>query len=264
MDTPAQEWVLRNGLDVVGSDNEKLGEVQDALGEYFVVKQGWFLPTEYYVPSSAITNVDDRAVYLNVTKEEALNQGWDRVPAEQVETNAVYDDTAAAGVVDDPLAANQVYTDPGVRDAGEPFDHTATEGAQHQDDADSIRVPLSEEEFAATTRTVDRGAVRVEKDVVTEEQTLDVPVTEERVHVRQRVVDRDLAPGETVFEEGTIEVPVRGEAVEVEKRARVTGEVEISKDAVQRTERVSDTVRREEAHVVDDGDVIVDDDRPQR
>lgn len=240
-----QEWVLANGLDVIGSDGEKLGEVQDALGEYFVAKKGFFFPTEYYIPSSAITDVDDRAVYLNVTKDEALNQGWDQVPV-----STAYANTAAGvGVADAPVA-DQTYVD--------------TAATQQMDDADTIRVPLSEEELTASKRTVDRGAVRVEKDVVTEEQALDVPVTEERVHVTQRVVDRDVAPGETLFEEGTIEVPVRGEEVVTEKRARVTGEVEIAKEAVQHTERVSDTVRREEAHVVDDTGVVVDDDRPLR
>jgi len=251
-----QEWVLANGLDVIGSDGEKLGEVQDALGEYFVVKKGFFFPTEYYIPSSAITNVDDRAVYLNVTKDEALNQGWDQVPV-----TTAYGDTSGAGVgvAGTPVAADQTYAETGLRNDGQPFDHAATEGTQHLDETDAIRVPLSEEELTATKRTVDRGAVRVEKDVVAEEQALDVPVTEEQVHVTQRVVDRDIAPGETVFEEGTIEVPVRGEEVVTEKRARVTGEVEIAKDAVQHTERVSDTVRREEARVVDDTGAVVDD-----
>lgn len=262
-----QEWVLNNGLDVIGSDGEKLGEVQDALGEYFVVKKGFFLPTEYYIPSSAITNVDERAVYLNVTKDAALNQGWDQVPVTTQVPGVAVDDLTATGT----LVDRAPMTDTGLVDEGQPFDHATTEGTRHLDETDAIRVPLAEEELTATKRTVDRGSVRVEKDVVAEEQALDVPVTEEQVHVTQRVVDRDLAPGETVFEEGTIEVPVRGEEVVTEKRARVTGEVEIAKDAVQHTERVSDTVRREEAHVVDetgavvdDTGVVTDDDRPLR
>ena len=53
------------------------------------------------------------------------------------------------------------------------------------------------------------------------------------------------------FTEGTIEVPVRGEEVDVQKRVRVAEEVEIGKEAVQRTETVSGTVRREEVRVED-------------
>ncbi|CAA9556917.1 MAG: hypothetical protein AVDCRST_MAG49-2144, partial [uncultured Thermomicrobiales bacterium] len=43
--------------------------------------------------------------------------------------------------------------------------------------------------------------------------------------------------------------PVRGEEVELTRTARVAEEVEVSKEAVQRTERVAGTVRREEVRV---------------
>ena len=86
-----------------------------------------------------------------------------------------------------------------------------------------------------------------------------MPVTEERIRVERRVVDR-AATGADVgaFEETVIEVPLRSEAVDVQKEARVTGEVVVSKEAVQRTERVTDTVRREEVYVDEDA-VLVDD-----
>jgi uncharacterized protein (TIGR02271 family) len=134
---------------------------------------------------------------------------------------------------------------------GEPFTHYQDSARTHRQDAETIAVPLKEEDLTATRRDVDRGAVRVEKDVVAEEQTLEVPVTEERVNVQRRAVDRAVTDTDTTFEEGAIEVPVRGEEVVAEKRARVTEEVEISKEPVARTERVSGTVRREEVRVDD-------------
>jgi uncharacterized protein (TIGR02271 family) len=48
-----------------------------------------------------------------------------------------------------------------------------------------------------------------------------------------------------------IEVPIMGEEVELHKRVRVAEEVEIGKEAVQRTERVAGTVRREEVRVTE-------------
>jgi uncharacterized protein (TIGR02271 family) len=87
--------------------------------------------------------------------------------------------------------------------------------------------------------------------VVEEERTLDVPVTEERVRVTRRTVDRAGTADDGAFTEGTIDVPVRGEQVELEKRVRVAEEVEVGKEAVQRTERVGGTVRREEVRVDD-------------
>lgn len=120
-------------------------------------------------------------------------------------------------------------------------------------------MPVHEEELVARKRQVERGAVEINKDVVAQEESVDVPVTEEHVEVTRRNVDRDVTPGEDAFREGTIEVPVSGEEVDVEKRTRVTGEVDIDKTAERHTERVSDTVRREEVTV--DNDVDNDADR---
>jgi uncharacterized protein (TIGR02271 family) len=112
---------------------------------------------------------------------------------------------------------------------------------------------VMEEELTATVRGQDAGAVRIAKDVVEEERTLDVPVTEERVRVERRVVDRPVSAADAdAFEETVIDVPLRSETVDVQKQARVAEEVVVSKEAVQRTERVADTVRKEEVFVDED------------
>ena len=118
-------------------------------------------------------------------------------------------------------------------------------------DAETIRVPVHEEELAARTREVERGAVRIQKEVVSEEQTLAVPVVEERVRVVRHVVDRDATDDDAAdaFIEGTIAVPVRGEEIDLTRTVRTVEEVEVGKDAVQHTEQVGGTVRREEVHV---------------
>lgn len=248
-------------MDVKGSDGEKVGTVQDVQGSYIIVSKGFFFPQDYYIPISAITSADEDTVYLNVTKDDALNQGWDSVP----ETTTT---TSAAGYVEAPVvdAGRDLDTGRGGEFSNTggtaPFEHDANTG--HLEESDVIDVTLSEEELTAQTRGVERGQVRVEKDVIEEEQSLDVPVMEERVQVSRRVVDREVRPGDTTFEEGTIEVPVYGEEVEVSKRSRVREELEISKEQVQETQRVTDTVRREEARITDDSGSIVDDDTQTR
>ena len=122
-------------------------------------------------------------------------------------------------------------------------------GAQ---EADRIRVPVHEEELTATTRQREIGEVEIQKDVVAEQQTIQVPVTEERVRVERRVVDRPVGATDAAFQEGTIEVPIHGEEVELQKRTKVAEEIEVGKEAVQRTEQVSGTVRREEIRVNED------------
>ena len=80
-------------------------------------------------------------------------------------------------------------------------------------------------------------------------QMLRVRVTEERVCVERRIVDRPVTAGAGAFEEMIIEAPLTTETVDVQKQARVTGEVAVSREAVQRTEQVSGTVLREEFFV---------------
>ena len=238
--TTNEQWVPQQGMHVLGSDNEKVGDVDMVEQNYFVVRKGFFFPEDHYIPIDAVQTYDDENVYLNVTKDQAMEQQWNTPP-----------------VVDEgvPAADTASYDDLNAVDTTSSTDHTAD-----VTDRDSTHIDIHEEELAARRREVDRGDVRINKDVVTEERELDVPLTEERVNVSRRDVDRDATPGDHAFEEGTIEVPVYGEEVEVDKRARVREEVEISKDATTETERVSGTVRREDVRVTDDTGAIVNDD----
>ncbi len=144
---------------------------------------------------------------------------------------------------------NSDTTRTGMTEDKAPFEHYQDSAGSHQQNDEEVTVQAREEELTATRREVDLGAVRVEKDVVEEEQTLDVPVTEERVTVQRHAVDRAATTDDAGFESGSIEVPVRGEEVDVQKRARVTEEIELGKETVQGTERVTDRVRREEIRV---------------
>ncbi|MBA3275436.1 MAG: DUF2171 domain-containing protein, partial [Chloroflexia bacterium] len=90
MDNNQNTLNLTSGMDVQGSDGEKVGSVQDVQGDYVVVSKGFFFPTDYYIPVSAITSADGDNVYLNVTKDQALNQGWDQVPDTTTTTSQVY------------------------------------------------------------------------------------------------------------------------------------------------------------------------------
>jgi uncharacterized protein (TIGR02271 family) len=232
---------IATGAEVFGADGDKVGTVAAVYPGYIVVEKGFFFPTDYYIPMSAVASYDNDQVYLNLTKDAALNSGWDAQPTD-LETST-YDTSLASGATDVAsgfgASAAQVETD------------------------EEIHIPVMEEELTATVRGQEAGAVRIEKDVVTEQRTLDVPVTEERVRVERRVVDRPVTAADAnAFEETVIEVPVRSETVDVQKQARVAEEVVVSKDAVQRTERVTDTVRKEEVFV--DEDAIIDTSRTER
>ncbi len=108
-----------------------------------------------------------------------------------------------------------------------------------------------EERLKVDKQTVQSGEVRIGKDVTEEEQSVDVPVKHEKVRVSTRTVDRPA--GGEAFEDQDISVALNEEQVEVSKEARVVEELDVEKEVVEDTERVSGTVRREEFRV--DGDV---------
>ena len=118
-------------------------------------------------------------------------------------------------------------------------------------------VQLREEELVARKRPVEAGEAQVRKEVVTEQRTVQVPVAREELVVERRPVERRPAEQPVGEAADVIEVPLREEQVQVEKRPVVYEEVEVGKRQVQETQRVSDTVRREEARIDQEGDVEV-------
>jgi len=122
-------------------------------------------------------------------------------------------------------------------------------------------VPVVEEELKVGKRETGHGLVRVRSYVVEKPVREQVSLTEEHVHVERRPVDRPLSTGEGTFQERTIVAEEKREEAVVSKRARVKEEVVLKKDTQQRTETVSDTVRRTEVKVEDERGNAVPPDR---
>ncbi len=114
-------------------------------------------------------------------------------------------------------------------------------------DQERQRVRLYEEQLGFRKQTVQAGEVTLHKDVITETQTLDVPVTRDEVVIERHAVNRPAVNAD--FREQTITVPVSEERVTVEKTAHVAEEITLGKREVTETQRLTDTVRREEAHI---------------
>jgi len=277
---------ISGGMDVFGSDGEKVGSVAGVEGDYVVVSKGFFFPTDYYIPTSAINSADGEGVYLNVTKDEALNQGWDTAPETTTTTNSAMGVQGDSTYGTDQVSASQgdlgspgAYADTTTSETR--IDTTGDQGLYDRtvDDTvvdntgytttdvnrtDDATIQLSEEELVARTREVERGAVEIDKFVTEQERTLEVPVTEERVRVERRAVDGDVTTGSSTFDEGTIEVPVRGQEVEVDRQSRVVEEIDITKEQEQATRQVSGTVRREDVEIRDNTGTEIDDDTTRR
>jgi len=120
---------------------------------------------------------------------------------------------------------------------------------------DTNTIELHEEQLTPRVEQVEAGAVHVEKNVVSEQRTMEVPVTHDEVVVERHPVDRRPADQPISEQDTTIEVPVREERVTMEKQPVVYEEVTVGTRPVTETQRVSGTVRREEARVEREGDL---------
>jgi len=241
---------IQVGDEVYGSDGDKVGSVAEVQSSYLVVEKGFFFPTDYYIPLSAISQVGNGQIVLNVSKDVALHSGWETVPDTSASTTLTDMSTTAVPATDivsgTAVDAATWQTETAV---GQP--QVAGYEATSEDE---LVIPLREEELSATVRETEVGAARIQKRVVAEDRVLEVPVTEEQIRVERRVVDRPAdAIDADAFQETVIDVPLTQEQVQLQKQTRVAEEVVVSKEAIQHTEQVRGTVRREEVDVVEEG-----------
>jgi uncharacterized protein (TIGR02271 family) len=111
-------------------------------------------------------------------------------------------------------------------------------------------LPVIEEELAVGKREVERGGVRVRSRIIERPVEESVRLREERVHVERRPVNRPVTDEDIrMFREGTFEVRERAEMPVIAKQTRVVEEVSVNKEVGERTETISDTVRRTDVEV---------------
>ncbi len=161
---------------------------------------------------------NDHHVHLNVAKDHVMKMGAEQLPAEGHEWYG----TTERGMTERTGRAGE-----------------------------TMSVPVVEEELKAGVREKEGGMARVTKNVVEEQKTIDVPVQHEEVYVTERAVNRAATKEDLAMMDRDIEIPLKQQEVVTSKEAVVTGEVNIRKEVKRDTERVTDTVRREEVHVED-------------
>jgi uncharacterized protein (TIGR02271 family) len=125
-------------------------------------------------------------------------------------------------------------------------------GTAHAATGETDVIPVVEERLNVGKRVAENGRVRVRSYAVETPVTENVTLHDETVQVERHAVDRPVtAADEALFTDRTIEATERREEAVVSKEARVVEEVGIRKDATERTETVSDTVRKTEVEVED-------------
>jgi uncharacterized protein (TIGR02271 family) len=219
---------FQEGTPIYDVNGDKIGTVSQEGVEQgsLVLRKGLISPKHYYVPTSTIHSAGPDGVYLNLTKDQVLNQAWGTQPTSSGHKTIR---SRAGDVGNVPLTPTR-------------------EG--------EVAVPVREEELVADKERSQIGQVHVHKDVVEERQTISEPVMREQVRVERTPVDRDIPVDADAFQEKDIDLPVMGEQLSVEKQAHVAEEVHLHKQRRTEQQRASDTVRKERVTIEGEDDVI--------
>jgi uncharacterized protein (TIGR02271 family) len=147
-------------------------------------------------------------------------------------------------------AANYDYSaNTGAAAAGAGTAANATSGQNMTGERRNIQ--LLGEVLRVHKERINRGEVRLRKEIITEQQTIQVPVTREEL-----VIERNPVSGETpaqgqIGQDREIRIPLTEERAAVDKQTVVREQVAVGKRAVEQVRNVGGEVRREEL-VVDD------------
>lgn len=247
MTNPTQ--LLEQGV-VIGSDGDDIGRVgqvflDNETGEpsWVTVKTGWFGAKESFVP------LDNASI-----SGDTVTVPYDK---DKIKGAPNFD-------VDAPLSESDeqdLYSYYGVTG----YDAGYVETPRPAVDTDTATAPVngeyltrSEERLHVGTEKVQTGKARLRKFVVTEQQTVTVPVSHEEV----RVVREPLTPGDSVdgatIGEAVIEVDLTEDRVLVNKEVVGVEKVKLGTETVTEQQEVTESVRKEQIEM--DNAVVTDTD----
>jgi uncharacterized protein (TIGR02271 family) len=149
-------------------------------------------------------------------------------------------------------------------DRSVPVDHDRDETAGTAPAAgEGTSMTRNEERLQVGTEQVETGRLRLRKYVTTEDQTVSVPVKKEKLVVDRQPLDGDQARSAGVIGdtgEEVEEITLREERPVVDKETVAVEEVSVGKETVTEEHTVSDTIRKEQVDLEEDGTVTGRDD----
>jgi uncharacterized protein (TIGR02271 family) len=111
-------------------------------------------------------------------------------------------------------------------------------------------IPVIQEELVTGTRIVETGIIRIRKEIHEREETVDLPLMKEEIHVERVLVDQFVEEPPEVRHVGeTLVVPVMEEVLVVEKRILLKEELHITKVAKTYHNPKKVTLRSEEVRI---------------
>jgi uncharacterized protein (TIGR02271 family) len=229
--------------DTNGDKVGKVGQVylDDQTGQptWVTVRTGFFGTSETFVPIETATVQGDE-LRVSHTKDTIKD-------APRVDVDQHLSETEEA----------ELYRYYGLEyGAGYTGTETATTGAAGTTTnvTDDAAVTLSEERMVVDKQSEEAGHVRLRKYTTTETETVDVPVTKERLVVERHPVSGERTAAPIGDSDQVEEITLREERAVVDKETVPVEEVRVGKEQVTEHETVSAEVRKEHVDVDTDGD----------
>ena len=114
------------------------------------------------------------------------------------------------------------------------------------------RIQLLGEVLRVHKERTSRGEVRIRKETITEQQTVQVPVTREELVIERMPVSGETRVQGAIGESNEIRIPLTEEHASADKQTVVREEVAVGKRAIENVEQVGGAVRHEELQVEDE------------
>jgi len=233
---------VRPGMIVRGAGGEKLGKIVQCDADAFIIEKGLFFRKDYVARYDDVFEVKDDEVRLAGNPRQLDDQSSPRRQDDEAERTG----TTATADRTEPLAATE---------------------ARASTISQETRIPVAEEQLEVNKHQEQVGEVQVRKHVVTEQQSVSVPIKREQV-----VVERVPASGATAtpaaqqaeLRDRDVTVPVMEEEIEIHKRPVIKEEVRVRKNSYEEQRAASAETRHEEVEVESTGDVIPAPDDPDK
>jgi uncharacterized protein (TIGR02271 family) len=247
------------GAHVVDTEGNKVGSVgqiyvdpETGRPNWATVKTGFFGSSESFVPLEQADDVngDLRVPFSKDFVKDSPRTAVDGEISQDEEDSLYTYYHGNAGVDTDATVSGAGYADTTVADGGT----TRTEGYDTSGPTTDDAMTRSEEQLHVGTERVETGRARLRKYVVTEEQSVTVPVSREEVRLeREPITDAnvgDALDGPDISEEEH-EVVLTEERPVIAKETVPVERVSLGTETVTDTEQVTGEVRKEEIELED-------------
>ncbi len=113
-----------------------------------------------------------------------------------------------------------------------------------------ITIPVIEEEIVVGKEYVDTGKVKISKKISEHQQTIDIPLMQERVSVERVAINKFVdTPPEIRHEGDLMIIPVLEEQIVVQKRLVLVEELHVTKQLVETHHSEEVTTRKEDVNI---------------